>query len=254
LDQLSTHWELLDEPGLFLVRYAPAICKYFRALVKNEHDAEELSQEFMLRAVKLGFPHAHPDQGRFRVYLKTAVRNAAFTYLRRNKVFPLEDPALPSDSVAEVEDYHSGADGEWIAAWQRCVLERAWRALEGHQQHHAGNLAHTILRLATENPDESSQALADRAAALCGRLVSAEAYRKQLSRARHLFAELVAAQVWQTLDEPTPAKLEEELIEIGLLESLRDFLPADWRTRAWGSTSNVRSKIRVTDAGAGSIG
>jgi RNA polymerase sigma-70 factor (ECF subfamily) len=228
LDQLSTHWGSLDEPRLFLVRYAPAICSYFRALIKNEHDAEEVSQEFLLRAVKLGFPSARPERGRFRDYLKTAVRNAALTYLQRARPTKLEDPVQPLSTVA---DPPSASDHEWLAEWQGCILARAWRALEDHQRRSPSNLYHTVLQLAVDYPEESSQALAGRTAELAGRPMTPMAFRKQLSRARHLFAELLALEVWHTLQNPTPEQLEEELIEIGLLEYVRDFLPADWRTR-----------------------
>jgi hypothetical protein len=37
--------------------------------------------------------------------------------------------------------------------------------------------------------------------------------------------------VAQTLAEPTPACVEEELIEVGLMPYIRDFLPDVWRTR-----------------------
>jgi hypothetical protein len=33
------------------------------------------------------------------------------------------------------------------------------------------------------------------------------------------------------LDDPTPANLEEVLIELGLMDHVRDFLPADWREK-----------------------
>jgi hypothetical protein len=231
LDQLSTHWGSLDEPRLFLVRYAPAICSYFRALIKNEHDAEEVSQEFLLRAVKLGFPSARPDRGRFRDYLKTAVRNAALTYLQRSRPAKLEDPVQSLSTLPDSGAPPASAEHEWLAEWQGCILARAWRALEDHQRLAPNNLYHTVLELTADYPEESSQALAARAAELAGRPLTPLAFRKQLSRARHLFAQLLALEVWHTLQNPTPEQLEEELIEIGLMEYVRDFLPTDWRTR-----------------------
>src|SRR5262249_35508607 len=119
------------------------------------------------------------------------------------------------------------------ALWggQRCVLSRAWCSLNSHQKRNPGNLYHTVLRLTTDHPDENSQTLAARAAALAGRPVTPHAFRKQLSRARHLFAELLTLEVWHTLQNPTPQQLEEELIEIGLMGYVQDFLPDNWRTQ-----------------------
>jgi hypothetical protein len=44
-----------------------------------------------------------------------------------------------------------------------------------------------------------------------------------------MFAQLVLREVQQTLDAPSIQQLEEELIEIGLMKHVRDFLPTDWR-------------------------
>jgi hypothetical protein len=110
-------------------------------------------------------------------------------------------------------------------------MSRAWQALDAHQRRSPGNLCHTVLRLSADFPDEDSKALAARASKQEGRTIKPEAFRKQVSRARRLFAELLVAEVAQTLEEPTPAQVEEELVAVGLMEYVRDFLPADWRTR-----------------------
>jgi hypothetical protein len=51
-----------------------------------------------------------------------------------------------------------------------------------------------------------------------------DAFRKQLSRARPFFADLLRQEVAQTLDDATPEMVEEELIETGLMPYLRDLL------------------------------
>ena len=60
--------------------------------------------------------------------------------------------------------------------------------------------------------------------------IGPEAFRKQVSRARRLFAELLVAETARTLDNPTPLAVEEELIDIGVMKYVKAFLPADWRT------------------------
>jgi RNA polymerase sigma-70 factor (ECF subfamily) len=230
LDHISTHWCSLNEPRLFLVRYARAICNYFHALIKNDHDAQEVSQEFMLRAVKDGFPNACPDRGRFRDYLKTAVRNAAITFLKRAQPAKVDEATPPPFKLADLEDTRASMDQEWIAEWQGCILARAWHALEDYEQRAPSSLYYTVLRLAVDYPEESSQALAHRANVFAGRPMTSMAFRKQLSRARRLFAEFLVREVEHTLQVPTPERLEEELIEIGLMHHVRDFLPPDWRT------------------------
>src|SRR5256885_6692121 len=83
--------------------------------------------------------------------------------------------------------------------------------------------------MTTQHPDEESPALAERVSPLAGRSLGAAAFRKQLSRARHLFAGLVIKEVVQTLAAPTPEHIESELLELGLFPYVRDFLPDDWR-------------------------
>src|SRR5262245_8948862 len=207
LDQITTRWLMVSEPCLLMIRYAPAIGKYFHALIRNPDDAAELSQELLLRAIKQGFPNASPSRGRFRDYLKKAVRNAALSYLRRCKPAAIGDLDLSQFTASE----DASLERQWLAEWQECVLNKAWESLRNHQQRVSGNLYHTVLRLAAEHPDESSQELACRAAALVGQPVTAQRFRTQLSRARHLFAKLLATEVWHTLEKPTDERLKEEL-------------------------------------------
>jgi hypothetical protein len=227
LDRISTQWSMINDPGKFLVRYAPAIRSYLQALLRNAHDAEEVEQDFLVRVVQNGFVRASPDRGRFRDYLKTAVRNAALTRLRRKKEAAVGDFALLG--LAAADDTIPGTDEQWLADWRRCLLDRAWRALDSHQHRTPGNLFHTVLRAAVDHAEEDSRQLAARVNAQTGREISAEAYRKQLSRARRVFAELLVEEVAQTLEESAAAAVEAELIETGLMSYIRDFLPAAWR-------------------------
>jgi hypothetical protein len=224
LNQISTHWATIHNPASFTVRYAPAIRAYLLALLGDEHEADEATQEFLLRVVQRGFARANPEQGRFRDYLKTAVRNAALTRRGRKR------PAALSAALAEGLSDDS-AEADWLSDWQRCLLERAWRALEVQQRRSPGNLFYTVLRVSAEHPDEDSAALAARVSVLAGRELRADTFRKQLSRARRLFAEVLLEEVARTLADPSPARLEEELIELGLLSYVRHFLPEDWRSR-----------------------
>jgi len=224
LDRISTRWSAVHDPNHFLIRYADAVLGYLNALLRNAQDAEDVSQEFFVRVVERGFERAHPDRGRFRDYLKTAVRNAATSHLRRLQRSPaLVDPSqiesvLPAESDSE-------ADREWVADWQRCLMDRAWRALESHQHRSPGNLYWTVLRVSVDHGDEDSTSLATRAAAIAGRPLRADAFRQQLSRARRMFAELLLREVAQTLEDPTPVEIEEELVETGLIQHVKPFLP-----------------------------
>jgi RNA polymerase sigma-70 factor (ECF subfamily) len=218
LDEVSTRWSTINNPAQFMLRYAIAVRGYFGALLADPHDAEDAFQKFCLRMVEKGFVRADPDRGQFRDYLKRTVRNFALNY-RRDQ--PRPQGARPADQLLATDDAAPDRDQRWLAEWQRLLLDRAWRALEAQQ---AGELFYTVLRLAADFPDESSQQLADRASRVAGKPLRADAFRKQLSRARRLLAALLRYEVAQTLEDATPEMIDEELIETGLMAYLRDLL------------------------------
>jgi RNA polymerase sigma-70 factor (ECF subfamily) len=231
LEQISTRWSLITDPAKFVLRYAPAIRRYLGALLHNPDDVEEVAQDFLLRVCEHQFTPEQVVRGRFRNYLKAAVRNSAVSFLRRRPRHRHDERLLrhlPGDDDPQAE-----ATRAWIEEWRRCLLERVWEALEDYQRRSPGNLCHTVLRLAVEHADDDSQTLAARAAERTGRPLRGDAFRKQLSRARRLFAQFLVREVAQTLEQPTPEQVEEELIDLGVLHQVQRFLPDDWRTCAW---------------------
>src|SRR5262245_33320965 len=120
LEDISTEWDIVRDPALFVLRYAPAIQRYMRALVRNPHDAEEVVQEFFLRVTQHGF--FRPSRGgRFRDYLRAAVRNAALNHLRRNRAPKPIDFSMLQDSIPEKTP--TPADQVWATEWRKCLLE-----------------------------------------------------------------------------------------------------------------------------------
>jgi DNA-directed RNA polymerase specialized sigma24 family protein len=255
LDQITTVWSLLTDPAKFIMRYAPAIQRYFQAMIPNRHDAEEAIQDFLVRVMQNGFVNADSQRGRFRDYLRTAVRHAALAQWRRRTSERgrgrgrdgYGGPGMgaeggeASPAAATVASTASAAmegqdamEREWVEEWRRCVLDRAWRALERYETRSSatgrGMLPHTTLRLVIEHPDEDSKALAARAASLTGQAMSADTFRQRLSRARRVFARLLVQEVAETLQRPTPGAVEDELIDLGLMPYVAQYLPPDWRT------------------------
>lgn len=226
LDQISTCWPAISDPVQFTYRYASAIQNYLDAILRDSHEAEEVLQDFLVRGLEQGFLRTDALRGRFRDYLKTSVKNAALAHLRKRK--PNRAAALDANGVADDETPGDILEAAWLADWRRCLLERVWDGLEQHQRRQSGNLAHTVLQLVVDHPGENSEQLSARASAAAGRSISPVVFRKQLSRARRIFAELLVKEVSQSLQDPTPERVCEELVEVGLLPQIRDYLPADW--------------------------
>ena len=221
LDLIATHSFDLSDGDRFLARYAPAVRRYLEALLKNAQDAEDVAQSFFLRVVEGGLRRFDPARGRFRDYLKVGVRNAALSFLRQKSRQPrVIDGAMIPEAFSQREP---DANRAWLREWQQCLLERVWQALERHERFAEGNLFHTVLRASVDHPDEDSSELAVRVSCETGRPLSAEAFRKQLSRARQAFAKLIVREVELTLKQPSPADVEDELTETGLLAFVQRF-------------------------------
>jgi RNA polymerase sigma factor (sigma-70 family) len=224
LDAISTRRSLLalarlDDPGtaaearaLLALRYRAAVRAYLGGLLSDDPDADDVAQEVVLKLLRGSLVPAADGRGRFRDYVRTAARNAARTHLaRKRRRAGGPDPAELADDEPAADP-----DEEWLAGWRRALLDNAWAALEEHQRARRGSVAHSVLRLAADHPDESSDRLAARLSELTGRPVRADAFRQQLARARRRFAELLVAEVARTVDDPTPDRLDEELCELGL--------------------------------------
>jgi DNA-directed RNA polymerase specialized sigma24 family protein len=243
LDEIATQWSLLrlahrdtvtaagPARGALVLRYNKAIRGYVGALVRDEHDADEVAQEALIKVLRGDFAGATPERGRFRDLLKVAIKNLVRGYWgrqKRRKDTPGVD--VQHMAVAEAND-EPEVESAWLATWRNSVLELAWEALERYQQSVPGNISYTLLRLRAAHPDDSVETLAERLAESGGGHLRGDAVRQQLRRARLRFAQLLLEEVARSLDEPNPTRVEEELIDLGLMEHVRDFLPADWRTK-----------------------
>lgn len=220
LEQISTCWPMINNPVQFVMRYARAIQKYVSAIVRDPHDAEEVAQDFLVKVFDKGFCPENVSRGRFRDYLKSAVRYVAISHLRKRR-----STELTEEMLASIIQPNSDADRAWSSEWHDCLLERVWQSLELHQQTSSDNLFYSVLRLHTDNPAASSDEHAIRLSEQLGRPVRADAFRQQLHRARKHFAKLIVAEIQQTLQNPNAESVEQELIDLDLMPFVREFLP-----------------------------
>jgi DNA-directed RNA polymerase specialized sigma24 family protein len=240
IDEIATQWSLLrlahqaslsvagPARNVLVLRYSRAIRGYVGAMVKEVEDADEIAQEVVVRLLQGSFARANPERGRFRDMLKVAVRNVVLTYWTKKK-----RRASVDVDVAQLpgEGTETQIEQEWTAAWQRSILDMTWAAMEDYARAHPQSVSWIILRLRADHADDDLTQLAARFAQQTGKSLRPAALRQQLRRARLRFAELLIEEVAKSLDDPTPERVEEELIETGLMPYVQDFLPADWRTK-----------------------
>jgi RNA polymerase sigma-70 factor (ECF subfamily) len=239
LDAISTRWTLLrqvreastvtaaDARNTLVLRYLPAVRRYLGAIVRNDQDADDLTQDVLTRLVSGEFSGADPARGRFRDFLKTAIANTVRNHWRRQR----RRRSVDYD-VAGLEGGDDPAeDAVWTAEWRTSVLDLVWKAMQQYERCEPRSDACTVLRLRAEHPDETSEQLAQRFAEKTGAPIRADALRQKIRRARLQFADLLIAELAGTMNSPSPEKIEEDLVALGLMDLVRDLLPEDWRDR-----------------------
>ena len=241
LDQMATEWSVLRLAHQFesvgsvqarqelLLRYRGAIRSYVIALLQNHPDAEDLAQEIFIRFMRGDFASADSGRGRFRDFLKVAIKNMVRNHWerqqRRMAVSFTVRPETEPGTLGPIEE------DLWSQEWRRQLIESTWSALEHFERSTPGCAYYTALRIRSEFSDADSAQLADRMSVATGKSWRADAFRQQLRRARLKFAQLLIEELLRGLSPSTPAAIEEELIALGLMEYVRPFLPEDWRER-----------------------
>ncbi len=230
LSEMSTEWAIVLEASsdsaecaqlaleTLLKRYIGAVRLYLKGAVRDVDAAADLEQEFAVRFLGGDFRRADPDKGRFRDYLKRALRNLVNDHYRRRRRDPIssdaiQESAAPSDGDADFE-------GKFLESWRNHLLDRSWESL--HEEELAtGKPFHTVLRARVDHPRLHSAELAELVAGSIGRRLSAHAYRQALLRARKRYVGFLTREVAASLDKPTFDQIEEELVELKLLEFCR---------------------------------
>jgi len=201
-----------------LERYGKAVHRYLLGALRDADAAEELAQEFPLRFIRGDLHGADRERGRFRDFVKGVLFHLIADYHRRRRRSPQAlalDAPEPAAAVAENEP-----DQQFVESWRAELLEHTWKALRLHQEQ-AGQPFHTVLRFRAEHPDLRSAQMAEQLSSKLSKSVTAVWVRQVLHRAREKFAELLVDEVAQTLMEPSIDRLEQELVDVGLLEYCR---------------------------------
>jgi DNA-directed RNA polymerase specialized sigma24 family protein len=234
LNQIVTLWSVVrqarsdaDDGGraaraALLERYRGAIHRYLLGALRNPDTAEELAQDFAFRFLHGDLRGADRERGRFRDFVKGVLFHMVADYHQKKK----KDPDLLSSNMPEPgEDCSVVAEREeaFRTSWRDELLARTWTALEADEKS-TGQPFYTVLRFRADNPDLSSPQMAERLSAPLGKALTAAGVRKTLERARDRFADLLLDEIAQAMDTPSRDRLEEELIDLGLLEHCRSAL------------------------------
>jgi RNA polymerase sigma-70 factor (ECF subfamily) len=235
LSQMATRWTLVRQAQVdadlpegkpaqwqLLERYGGAVHRYLLGAVRDPETACDLTQEFAVIFLQGNLKGADPQRGRFRDYVKGVLRNLVAGHFRKAQRRPRALPdSLPEPAVDDAPG--DDMDRSFLTCWREELLARAWQALQQFESA-SGQPYHTVLRYRADHPDEHSDAMAERLGVLLGKSITPAGMRKALQRAREKFADLLLEDLAASLDRPSPADVEQELIDLELFEYCRPAL------------------------------
>ncbi len=214
----------LEARRTLLERYSSAVRRYLLGALRDGDAAEELFQEFALLFLRGGLPGADRGRGRFRDYVKGVLFHLIADFHNKAKRRPI---SLEPGGIEPAVEPDREREQEFLISWRDDLLARTWVSLQ--EEDGKGKAFFTFLRFRADNPEASSQEMAERLSQLLGKEVTAAGVRQTLHRARERFADLLLEEIAHAVADPTVESLEEELTELGLLEHCR---PALDRLRA----------------------
>src|SRR5262245_14343873 len=166
LSRSSTQWSLLLEahhgdPGAvtaaqreLMQRYAGAAYRYVAGIVRDADVADDLAQEFAVRFLRGDFRSVDPRRGRFRDFMRMALRHLVVDYHRRRQARPAPAP-VEELQVAAPEGAEADFDRDFLDSWRRELLQRAWEPL-ARSERETQLPPHTVLRFRADHPEMRS--------------------------------------------------------------------------------------------------
>jgi RNA polymerase sigma factor (sigma-70 family) len=225
LSHLATPWTVLGQAhsadgdsrlaqAQVLFHYRPALLQYLTRLVREPDLAEDLCQEFALRFLRGDFRNVRPERGRFRDYLRAALRNLVFDYHRRR---PPPAEMLPSESQLPFDDSNPtpGTD-DFGEIWKNELMRTAWATMRADSETY-GNLYYEALKLKADDPERRAEDVAAILSERSGTPIAAPTVRQLLHRARDKFAAALRNAVREALPPGEANNVDDELADLGLL-------------------------------------
>lgn len=202
----SSHpWTQADSAAGFVLRYAMAMRRHLIAALGSATDADEALNLLLTHLINSGFgEHRH---GKLRDLVILGLRSA----VRARWKDKADD-----QRVLECLEQLKPESSEWLRSWREGLLERAWRSLERLEHSHPESPVYSILHSATAKPQATPEILVVQIAAETGVQTDQEMIRKLLPEARAMFAQLLADEVADTLDDPDSNDIKQEIRILGL--------------------------------------
>ena len=207
VDGESSTGESAEAMGKLIGKYHDAVVRYLKLKLRDEHLADEVTQEFWAKLLTGKLAGADPSKGRFRDYLRTVLHRLIIDHFRGRKI-----QQLPPGDLLDP----SRPDADFDHVFREAVIKRVTLRLQTYEATTPKNRYATVLQLRIENPEAPIEELSARLGLQLGGKVSPEAFRKTLQRARSKFLELLVKELRETIHPAEPEDIEAEIYDLGL--------------------------------------
>lgn len=143
--------------------YRAPMLGYVRALTRwPQSDAEDLTQSFCEHLVRnVDFSQVRPDKGRFRAFLKVALRHWVVDEVRRrSRSREVSGESARAGAVAPLADGALPAHDQFERAWLAVVLDRAQKQLMSELARGGKSIHEEVFRRVCLEPDDPPKTLA----------------------------------------------------------------------------------------------
>ncbi len=204
-------------------RYANAVHRYACVVLGDQNLADDVLQDFALKVLRGDFSHASPSKGKFRHYLKTALRHMIQRHQTQRAGAPVmfpenyDGPAVDAPPMAEQEE-------EDRVFWRNEFINRAWERLVAEERHRNHDIPYDILLKYRYRHKPSSAEAAAYFSRKLGRPISLGKIRGARHEARQFLKKALMEEVAHTLEVPSMENIREELMDLGLHRWLDDHI------------------------------
>lgn len=202
----SSHpWTEADNAAGFVLRYLAPMRRLLIKTLGSPEMADEALKKLLTHLVSAGF--GNHKRGRLRDFLLKGVRSAAKTRMAD----------MPIDEAEKISLDELMPDSKtWITFWREGLLERAWRSLERQEHANPELPVYSVLHCATSKPQATPAMLVVQLASEFGITLDEQFVASTLPTARALFAQLIADEVAETLENPNRDEVKAEIAFLGL--------------------------------------
>lgn len=201
----SLPWNEADNAAGFVLRYMLPMREQLIHWTKSESLADESLRRLIAHLVAQGF--GNHGKGRIRDFLMRGIRSAAKSAITD----------VPEANRPNIDFTQWTPDSPlWIATWRKGLLNRAWRSLERLEHAEPARCFYTVLKAATEHPEENAALLAVRINTQLAHKIDPQSIRELLETSRAAFAQLLEHEIIESLDRAGSSAVMQEVEALGL--------------------------------------